>query len=367
MNSEQFRHQLSTVKQAKSISGKVYKIISVSATYVEFVREHNSKSERISIIELYNLYSKEKNINTSVAKSYISGRVQSPAVAILNSINFYPQTLNQSRDIEIVFRKQISVSPKKEPIGKIKDETKFFMALTELIEEKYLLSKSIGKPINSSHVFLSNNFRDYNFDKSINGRFEKILLALRSNNSFSSESLSQHVDGLIWGHPKLKSRIIEFDEEQHFTPARKDTLKFIKEMLPDLDVTGYMNYCSDLNYLNRSVLKKHRIKNKLKGIPKSFIDFTRWLDLSNEKTSGYIEEKNGFEFLGGRIAQRAYYDCLKDTAHLSPKNKILVSPLRFAKKAFEDKAGTTFSNLTIQDLKRILEFQFKRRSNGLFN
>lgn len=65
-------------------------------------------------------------------------------------------------------------------------------------------------------------------------------------------------------------------------------------------------------------------------MPKSFIEFIDWLEKSKEKSSGYICNKKGFEFVGGRIAQRAYYDCLRDTADLSENNKGFESPLRFA-------------------------------------
>lgn len=89
-------------------------------------------------------------------------------------------------------------------------------------------------------------------------------------------------------------------------------------------------------------------------MPESFADFADWLVESNEKESGYICKKNGFEFLGGRIAQRAYYDSLRDVAHLSPKNSGLTFPLRFAKKKFEDLAKTRFLKIPIAEIKIII-------------
>ena len=188
----------------------------------------------------------------------------------------------------------------------------------------------------------------------VNECYWKILTDLKSNKQFSSDSLSHHIDGIIYNHPLLKSRIVEFDEEQHFTPARMDTIKYLKEILPNNYFSKFTEICRDKNYLNDYVLKKHRIKNKLENVPKSFIEFVKWLEQSNEKSSGYICNKNGFEFLGGRIAQRAYYDCLRDTAHLSDRNKGFESPFRFSKKSFEDIEKVDFSSISNERIKEII-------------
>lgn len=237
---------------------------------------------------------------------------------------------------------------------KNKDETRFFIGFSELLGTNYFLSKSIEKPINSSHIFLSNSFENYNFNKEINDCYLQILKNLKSNCIFSSDTLSHHIDGAIINHPILQSRIVEFDEEQHFTPARMDTLTHLQEILPDNYFSKFKEICNDENYLNDYVLKKHRIKNKLKNMPKSFIEFVEWLEQSNEKSSGYICNKNGFEFIGGRIAQRAYYDCLRDTAHLSEKNKGFENPLRFAKKEFEEIENKDFGLISMDRIKEII-------------
>lgn len=132
-----------------------------------------------------------------------------------------------------------------------------------------------------------------------------------------------------------------------------DSIKHLKRILPDNYTSRYAEICKDKNYLDL-VLKKHRIKNIIENVPKSFIEFTNWLEQQNEKSSGYIKEKKGFEFLGGRIAQRAYYDCLRDTAHLSERNINFESPLRFAKKTFEDIEKKKFKLITGERLKDII-------------
>ena len=354
MNKHDFKQKLSNIKSAISVTGKKYSSIQVFGDNIEFVRENKIKSENISITELFELFISENSVNTSIAKSYISGRVQSPAIAILNKLT---ETNSIAKDKYSIINEKPTIENdrKKQSKSKMKDETRFFIALSELLGEKYLLSKSIGKPINSSHIFLSNSFENYNFNKEINNCYLQILKDLKSNSIFSSDSLSHHIDCAIINHPILKSRIVEFDEEQHFTPARMDKIAHLQDLLPDNYFSIFKEICNDKNYLNDYVLKKHRIKNKLGSVPKSFIEFVEWLEQSNEKSSGYICKKNGFEFLGGRIAQRAYYDCLRDTAHLSTKNSNFDYPLRFAKKTFEEKEHKSFSSISQTRIKQIIK------------
>jgi hypothetical protein len=352
MDKETFRINLCRLKTAVSITGKIYSGIKIKGNQIFYIRNENNKYESLSLDELYTLYISEKCINTVVAKRYISSRSQSPAVAIVNELKLIvnSQGFKVSADVNKPFFSGDSSSK-----TIIKDETKFFSVLSKLIGEDFLFSKSIGKPVNSSQVFLSKNFLDYKFEKNIIKCYTLILDALGSNNGFSSDSLSHNIDGLIINHPFFENRIVEFDEEQHFTPARKDTLDFLKTFLKEDYITSYSKICTDVNYLNNAVLTKHRIKNKLKSTPSTFKYFVKWLELSNEKPSGYICNKSGFEFLGGRIAQRAYYDCLRDTAHLSPLNKQLLPPLRFSKKQFEDETKLDFNKISDTKLKEILQ------------
>lgn len=350
MDKEKFIEKLRRTRCAVSVTRKRYNLIKVNSDRIQFIREHNTKSESILVSELFDLYTNESSITTIVAKSYISGRVQSPAVAILNRIK-YDSSSEKTFDNNRIYD---DFSNKKDKKNRIKDETKFFIALSEIFGNNYIQSKSINRAINSSQVFLSNNYLDYKFNHKVNDCYEGILKNLKSNNLFSSNSLSHYIDGIIINHPILKTRIVEFDEEQHFTPARKDSLKHLSEILPDYYFSEFNEICNNKEYLNKFVLKKHRIKNELDSVPGSFIEFANWLEQSNEKPSGYICEKEGFDFLGGRIAQRAYYDCLRDTAHLSKRNSAFGNPLRFAKKAFEDKEKTDFGLISKDRLKEII-------------
>ncbi len=365
LNKNEFIRRLNLIKSATSVTGKMYRAIRVDGRYVTFIRRGKFSPEEIHIDELYDLYVHEDAINTSVAKDYISGRSQSPAVAILNMLEKHidqesdrgPGEEATAEGVDIQKPNTIARTKKK----RIKDEDKFFLAISELAGEEFIVSKNIGKPINKSDVFLSDNYLDYDFDHRVIDCHKKILHALDSDGSFSSASLSHFIDGLVIGHPVLGNRIVEFDEEQHFTPARKDTLKLLKTIIPDVYLSEYLDICNDLDYLNDAVLKKNRIKNRLSILPDTHKDFIQWLHDSEEKISGYIEPKKGFDYPGGRIAQRAYYDSLRDTAHLSPKNKSFKPPLRFAKKQFEDVYKNDFKNLSTDQLRYVIIIQLNAR------
>lgn len=86
MNKDEFINRLKVIETATSLTGKCYNSIHVSGDKILFIRGHKTKSEKISISELFNLYSNELVLTNTIARSYISGRVQSPAVAILNQL-----------------------------------------------------------------------------------------------------------------------------------------------------------------------------------------------------------------------------------------------------------------------------------------
>ena len=351
MNKEEFRRTLSTLESAKSVTGKKYSSIYLEGENLLFLREGKNKFEKISIEDLYSFYSGSEPINTSTAKLYNLRGVQSPAVAILSSLG--------KRSKYQFSKSNKGKLPKVKP-KKTSDEMKLFKAFSEIVGKEYLLSKSIDKPVTKDDIFLSNNYLKYNFSKEVKNAYQDILRVLKSSFTFSSDSLSHNVDGLVKKHPSLGNRIIEFDEEQHFTPARKDTLETISKITNNPYAQSFLAICKDLNYLNREVLPKNRIKMRLTEVPQNFDQFVEGLQSSGEKESGYIKSKNGFEFFGGRLAQRAYYDCLRDTAHLSGKNKDFLPPLRFAKKTFEDEAGTTFGRISEEKLEQLIIMQLKR-------
>jgi hypothetical protein len=79
-----FVNRLLSIRKAESISGaRNYVDIKVASPYLTFRREGKSEFERIKLDELYKFYTSGEELKTTVAKNYISGRVQSPAVAVL--------------------------------------------------------------------------------------------------------------------------------------------------------------------------------------------------------------------------------------------------------------------------------------------
>lgn len=79
-----FKEKIESLEVVYSIREKVpYTIYSVDDKIVRIKRESTGKFVRIKMEELYNFYLKENYYDTEIAKEYISGRVQSPAVAVL--------------------------------------------------------------------------------------------------------------------------------------------------------------------------------------------------------------------------------------------------------------------------------------------
>jgi len=84
-----FEKNLQKIKEADSVNGKSYHSICVDGNNIKFIRNNNSEYELIAIHQLYDFYQNILDISdlkTTAAKKYISGRVQSPATAILKKI-----------------------------------------------------------------------------------------------------------------------------------------------------------------------------------------------------------------------------------------------------------------------------------------
>lgn len=84
MEFEKFKKQIKSLGIVYSIRDEVpYEILSVDDNVLKIKRESTGNVVRIKMAELYNFYLKENYYDTEIAKEYISGRVQSPAVAVL--------------------------------------------------------------------------------------------------------------------------------------------------------------------------------------------------------------------------------------------------------------------------------------------
>ena len=68
------------------------------------------------------------------------------------------------------------------------------------------------------------------------------------------------------------------------------------------------------------MLRKHRLRVRVGSIPMDVTGFRRLIEAYASENNGYIEPKSGFEYIGGRVAQRALYDSLRDIAHFAKEN-----------------------------------------------
>jgi hypothetical protein len=92
-----FKQKLSALSEATSLSGStVYHSIYCDWDYIHFIRSsRNVRPEKIALKEMYQLYTSEPFINTSIAQNYIKGRVYSPTCALLIAAGFYEKTGNR--------------------------------------------------------------------------------------------------------------------------------------------------------------------------------------------------------------------------------------------------------------------------------
>lgn len=87
MDFQTFKKRIESLGVVYSIRDNVlYKILSVDNNVLKIERESTGNIVKIKMGELYYFYQKENNYNTRIAKGYISGRVQSPAVAVLHAL-----------------------------------------------------------------------------------------------------------------------------------------------------------------------------------------------------------------------------------------------------------------------------------------
>jgi len=238
-------------------------------------------------------------------------------------------------------------------------ETTFFKALEDIIGARYLKAGKLGRRITSSDVFLDKDYSKYGLSASVTGALADMLLDLHSTEKVPSGSLAHNIDGLLVGHPELGTRIVEFDEEQHFNPFRRITLKYLLEITDAKYIPHLMKVCEDLDYFNSEVLRKHRLRVRVDSIPIDVQSFKALIEAHGNAGNGYIKPKPGFNFLGGRIAQRAYYDTLRDIAQLAKQNISLSPPIRFTKYEFEKRAGLKFEAIDKGKLRLLIEEQLE--------
>ena len=96
---ENFRSIVKELDSVESVTGKKYKEINVQGDFMSFRRENSEKLETISMMEMYRFMCEQsiENITTSNAKFHITGRVQSPAVAVIRKVYEKDMLIMKSR------------------------------------------------------------------------------------------------------------------------------------------------------------------------------------------------------------------------------------------------------------------------------
>jgi hypothetical protein len=95
MTIDLFRQKLASVYEASSVKkGTKYSDIKIQDAVITFQRNEGS-CECIAISDLYRIYSNEVTINTGILKTYIPGKTQSPAFAILVAAGLYDKFGNR--------------------------------------------------------------------------------------------------------------------------------------------------------------------------------------------------------------------------------------------------------------------------------
>lgn len=234
-----------------------------------------------------------------------------------------------------------------------KDEDIFLQAISNVISDKYLFSHKIQKPISEKHLYIGKDFRSFQIDDNLKYSLYDLTKQLKCSYEFSKGGLYRYLDLMVVNHPKLGSRLIEFDEEQHFTVFRKESIGKIKSFFSFDFWNDYTSYCNDIYYQNL-MLKKNRIKYSADKSIESIQEFEYIISNYTSTNNGYVESKQDFPFVGGRIAQRAYFDSIRDIIHFDKRNKHLNPIIRISKIDIEKTYNQRFNKIRINHIEDYL-------------
>ena len=226
------------------------------------------------------------------------------------------------------------------------NQKRFFKILLELLEDE-------GELHQNKRLLIATDFdsRIRNLPL-FSDLYANVLISLNSTYDFPNNNGPKY-DGFLMNHPKLGSRIIEFDEEQHFTPHRMKTIQLFFDHLPFSNDYETLFVQEDVRL--RSILKL-RLRNALDNI--TFMDLERTAGKINEYVYGrnlnnnYIRPSRGFNYPGGRLAQRAVYDLMKDLFHIVEEGYEPI--IRFSIFEFEKEYGVLFNQCTDEQIKTLI-------------
>ena len=298
MKYDNFKKKLLQIKEATSQQGKIYTNIYVSGSYIYYTRESGSREE-INLYELFEAYSKESFINTTILRNYITGRKFSPSLAILKSAGLYDYLGNRVTNPDLVIETENSAESKTDsqplpadiPTHKLVPVAK---TVAQYLEQKY--KKPARFSLEYSSPWLTavpdkNTLKDYwPLVKSVYAELVDHKYDLDKQIESIKKPGKQYFD--IWfDDPYFLA--VEFDEEQHFNQFRAITLKYYGDFDCDINISDYQQYCSVIKNPGTSGFQKLKSRDPL--FP--------------EMLPG-VKQDN-------RIRQRAFRDFLKDITPLA--------------------------------------------------
>lgn len=207
------------------------------------------------------------------------------------------------------------------------DETLFFGALQGLLGPASALhnadAQSVASVFRNAGAAFPNHHWDQGLPPEVESAMDLVLERLQGRRKGWKEiDHTPYLDGFL-AAGDLGPCLVEFDEEQHFSAFRLVTLEILGPVVePRFDVSAHKSYCTDPDCFRR-FWKKHRLPEGLlrpgQAPPRSVLEFTGSLlrRLPPNPATRYYASVPGFQFVGGRIAQRAYYDALRDCYHLT--------------------------------------------------
>ena len=176
-------------------------------------------------------------------------------------------------------------------------EKLFFAALQQIVKPRHLKAKSLDRRVSTEDVFLDSDYTLFDLPADVVAAFGPLLEGLLNTGPIPSGSLSRYVDGLLVGHPELGTRIVEFDEEQHFNTFRLVTLQCLAPMVSTSYAEHYLKLCGKVDVFN-AMLKKHRLRVKVTSVPGDAASFQALVEAHATTKNGYIAPKAGFEYWG---------------------------------------------------------------------
>jgi hypothetical protein len=232
------------------------------------------------------------------------------------------------------------------------DEELFFSALRQVLPPGAVLhnadDQAAAAAIRQAGAACANHHWDQDLPEGVAAAMDLVLERLQGRrDGYKEAGLASYLDGMVRAG-EFGPCLVEFDEEQHFSPFRLATIEILSPEVQgqrfDLDL--YRRYCTDPVCFRR-FWDKHRLPPDLlrpgQTPPRSVLEFTGTIlrRLPPNPATRYYASVPGFPFVGGRIAQRAYYDALRDCYHLTREGRMLgLRPvIRIAKYQVESALG----------------------------